>query len=77
MNQIICGSSTCKQQITNKTDVEYSQEYSEFYCSWDCALEALFDKARCAPFDFKNKEELRDKDVELKRGRFFWRPSNV
>ncbi|MBL5769229.1 hypothetical protein MXL46_14080 [Heyndrickxia sporothermodurans] len=63
--EIRCG--RCNKPITNKTEVEYSQEYSEFYCKWDCAVEAFFDRARCVPFDFK------DKDVEIKRGKFYWK----
>lgn len=73
MSEIICGSPTCKKKITNKTEVEYSEEFSEFYCNWDCAVEALFDKARCTPFDFKDKKQLSDTDVELKRGKFHWK----
>ncbi len=56
MTEILCGS--CKKPITNKTEVEY---YGEFYC--DCALEELFNKARCSPFDFKDKEQLKDKEL--------------
>ncbi|WP_303984259.1 hypothetical protein [Niallia circulans] len=73
MSEIICGNTTCKKQITNKTEVEYSEEFSEFYCNWDCALEALFEKARCAPIDLQDKKQLKEKDVELKKGKFYWR----
>lgn len=71
MTEILCGS--CKKPITNKTEVEYSEEYGEFYCNWDCALEELFNKARCTPFDFKDKEQLKDKEVEIKNGRLHWK----
>ena len=71
MSEILCGS--CKSPITCKTEVEYSEEYNEFYCNFDCALEELFNKARCAPFDFKSKQQLRDKDVELRRNKFYWK----
>lgn len=70
---IICGNPTCKNQITNKTEVEYSDEYSEFYCNWDCAVESLFDKARCVPFDYKDEAELQSKDIDIKKGNFYWK----
>lgn len=70
MTEILCGG--CKKPITNKTEVEYSQEFTEFYCNFDCATEALFERARCTPFDLKDKDELKEKEVVLKRGKLHW-----
>lgn len=67
---IKCARSACGKEITNKTEVEYSQEFSEFYCNYDCAVDALFDRARCTPFQFE-QDEMNENEVELRNGELF------
>lgn len=46
-----CGK--CKKEITTRTEVEYSEELTEYYCNYDCAVERFFDYMRCTPFQFE------------------------
>lgn len=45
------------------------EEYSEFYCNFDCAVEDLINRARCTPLDLKDKEQVKEVDAVIKRGR--------
>ncbi|MFB0831518.1 hypothetical protein ACEU2D_18185 [Brevibacillus laterosporus] len=68
MNVIKCGK--CDKEITNKTEVEYSEEYGEFYCNFECAVDDFFDRARCTPFQFE-EHELKENKVKLVRGKLY------
>ncbi|MOA27397.1 hypothetical protein D3C78_1482740 [compost metagenome] len=67
---IKCGRQSCGKDITNKTEVEYSEEVSEFYCDVNCAIDDFFDQMRCVPFQFES-EEMSEKQVVLKRGKLY------
>ncbi|KAF6565338.1 hypothetical protein G9G63_09265 [Paenibacillus sp. EKM202P] len=68
MDVIKCG--RCSEEITNKTEVEYSEEYGEFYCNYKCAIDEFFDRARCTPFQFE-ADEMSKKQVVLKRDKLY------
>lgn len=70
--QILCGNSTCNKPITNKTEVEYSAELSEFYCNYNCAVDRFFDYMRCTPFQFE-EHEMKEREVVLKRRKLYWK----
>jgi hypothetical protein len=57
-----CGS--CQREITNKTEVEYSEHLSEFYCNPDCATDRYFDYLQSEPFHFE-AHEMESKGVRL------------
>jgi len=67
MSEIIkCES--CGKEISNKTEVEYSQYLSAFFCNFDCAVEHFMDYMQCTPFSF-DPHEMKGKQVRLVRGK--------
>jgi hypothetical protein len=49
MERLHCG--FCKKPLGTKTEIEYSEEMTEFYCDPSCATSAYFDHMRSKPFD--------------------------
>lgn len=69
MEQILCGH--CQKPISNKTEVEYSEEINEYFCDPDCARDRYFDYMQSRPIDFSL-----DDGFVIKRGKLFekeWR----
>lgn len=67
MEVINCGS--CKEPLTNKTEVEYSQEINEYFCNPDCATNRYFEYMQSRPIDFTSDDDT--KDFVIKRGKLF------
>ena len=47
-----CALKTCDKEITNKTEVEYSEYLGAYFCNFDCAVEHFMDYLQCYPFSF-------------------------
>lgn len=60
----------CNKPITNKTEVEYSQELTSYFCNFNCATDYYFDYMRSIPFQFE-KEEMEEKRLVLKNGKLY------
>lgn len=67
MEAIICGS--CKKPITNKTEMEYSDEINEYFCNPDCATNKYFDYMRSRPIDFSIDDGT--EEFVIKKGKLF------
>lgn len=68
MREIKCGN--CEKSITNKTEVEYSEWLSEFFCDPDCATTRYFDFMGSTPFYFEDYGMRKD-GLLLKKGKLF------
>lgn len=49
--KIRCSLNTCNKILTNKTEIEYSQELGVYFCNYDCAIEHYMDYMRSVPLD--------------------------
>lgn len=58
--KVRCSSSTCNRVLTDKTEIEYSQELGLYFCNQDCALEHYMDYMRSVPLDnlIDDKEDV-------------------
>lgn len=65
MEKIKCG--MCGKHITNKTEVEYSEWYTEFFCDPNHAATYYMDQAQSRPLEF-DKDSLRSLGLVLKNG---------
>jgi hypothetical protein len=61
---VICGS--CKNPVTNKTEVEYSDWINEYFCNADCATNRYFDYMQSRLIDFES-----DSDFVIRKGQLF------
>jgi len=50
MEPIRCAN--CGKELTDKTEVEYSEWLTSYFCSPDCAADKYFDLMGSAPVDF-------------------------
>ncbi|MCM3492870.1 hypothetical protein M4D52_05370 [Paenibacillus lactis] len=68
MNEAIkCG--YCDKELTDKTEIEYSQYNSEFYCNPDCAKSAYFEAMGSSPLDLTDKQLLKEHNIKLSKGK--------
>ncbi|RPF43368.1 hypothetical protein EDD70_2332 [Hydrogenoanaerobacterium saccharovorans] len=49
---------TCKQALTDKMELEYSQEATELFCSPNCAMDFYFNRMESKPVTFEEALEL-------------------
>lgn len=68
MEKIKCG--MCRKHITDKTEVEYSEWYREFFCDPKHALTYYMDQAQSRPLEF-DKDSLRRLGLVLKNGMLY------
>lgn len=67
---IKCGKKSCGEDITNKTEVEFSDTLNEFYCDNDCAVDRFVEYMRCTQYEFEPLE-MDAHEVVLKESKLF------
>ncbi|MBU8607800.1 hypothetical protein [Bacillus pumilus] len=68
MEKIKCG--MCGKHITDKTEVEYSEWYTEFFCNPIHAVTYYMDQAQSRPLEFDD-DSLKRIGVKLENGLFY------
>ncbi len=56
----------CEKVITEKDEIEYSEENCEIYCSPDCATNDYYVIMRSGPISFEEMKEIKRKSGEIK-----------
>lgn len=65
-NEIMtCGD--CGNELTNSTEVEYSQFLTEYFCNPNCAQNRYFEYMGSSPVDFTNLDD----GIVVSNGRMF------
>lgn len=54
----------CKKRITKKSEIEWSDHFTEAFCCPDCAMSFYFDQAGSRPIDYKELIELTKTDCK-------------
>lgn len=55
-----CSNPTCNKILTDKSEIEYSQELGLYFCNYDCAVDYYVDYMRSVPLDniIDDKEDV-------------------
>ena len=62
---------SCGKELTDKTEIEYSEWLGEYFCNPDCAKNHYFDYMGSRPVDLSDKEFLRDEGIKIVKGRLY------
>ncbi|AVM24290.1 hypothetical protein [Bacillus pumilus] len=68
MEKIKCG--MCGKHITDKTEVEYSEWYTEFFCDPKHAITYYMDQAGSKPMEF-DKDSLKILGIKMENGMLY------
>lgn len=64
MRALVCK--TCKKELTNKMEVEYSEWFCEFFCCSNCATQYYYEQAGSISIDLTDKGILKDHVITIK-----------
>lgn len=63
---------SCNKELTNKTQIEYSNWLKEYFCDPDCAVNSYFNYMESTPLDLDlSRDELKERGIKLERGKLY------
>jgi len=63
---------SCNKELTNETQIEYSNWLKEYFCNPDCAADSYFNYMESYPFNLDiNKDELKERGIKLVNGKLY------
>lgn len=67
MESLKCRS--CKKELTDDMEIEFSWHLTEFFCGPDCATDHFFEYMRSSPLDWADKQFFKDKNAKVVKGK--------